>query len=180
MTARDITLIGNPVLATKAAAVADPTAPEIRALAADMIETMRTAGGIGIAAPQVNASLRLIVAMPIASREEGRDVPPVVLVNPMLEPIGDEREDDIEGCLSFPGVRGIVPRWSKVAWRAQDLDGQPIGGVAQGLFARILQHEVDHLDGILFLSRMPDLKRLAMDSEAHRLTKTTREAEDRA
>ncbi|MEJ0096554.1 MAG: peptide deformylase [Methylocella sp.] len=179
MTARDITLIGNPILSTKAAAVADPTTSEIRVLAADMIETMQTAGGIGIAAPQVNASLRLIVAMPIALREEWRDLPPVVLVNPALEPIGDEREDAIEGCLSFPGVRGIVPRWSKVAWRAQDLDGQPISGVAQGLFARVLQHEVDHLDGILFLSRMTDLTRLAMDSEAHHLTKTIGEVEDR-
>ncbi len=180
MTARDITLMGNPVLAARAARVADPAAPEIRSLANDMIETMRTAGGIGIAAPQVGESIRLIVAMPIASREEGRDIPPLALVNPVLEPIGDEREDGIEGCLSIPGIRGIVPRWSKIAWRAQDLEGQTINGEAEGLLARILQHEVDHLDGILFLSRMPDITRLAMDSETRHLIETLDDANDRA
>lgn len=178
MAARVITFMGNPVLTARAAAVPDPTALEIRALAEDMIETMRSAGGIGLAAPQVNESLRLIVVMPIAAREEEHDVVPLVLANPVLTPLGDEREDDVEGCLSIPGIRGIVPRWSKIAWRAQCLNGGAIGGEAQGLFARILQHEVDHLDGVLFLSRMPDISRLAMSGEAHRLSETKGEDGD--
>ncbi|MEJ0095914.1 MAG: peptide deformylase [Methylocella sp.] len=180
MIIRTIELMGNPVLAARAATVADPTASEIRSLAEDMIATMRDAGGIGIAAPQVDESLRLVVALPIASREEGRDIAPLVLVNPVLEPIGGEREDGVEGCLSIPGIRGIVPRWSKVAWRAQDLDGQAIGGEARGLFARVLQREVDHLDGVLFLSRMPDITLLAMDAEARHLMETIGNAEDDA
>jgi peptide deformylase len=175
-TVRDVALMGNPILAARAVDVADPTSPEIRALADDMIATMLESGGIGIAAPQVNESVRVIVALPIASREEGRDVPPLVVVNPVVEPIGDERQDGVEGCLSIPGIRGMVPRWSKVAWRGRDLDGNPISGEARGLFARILQHEVDHLDGILFLSRMSDITRLAMNSEVRHLTETTPEA----
>jgi peptide deformylase len=179
MTIRQITFMGNPVLAARATEVAVPAAPEIHALAQDMIATMREAGGIGIAAPQVGESLRIIAVLPLASREEAGDVEPLVLVNPEVQPVGKERDEDIEGCLSIPGIRGIVPRWSKVAWKARGLNGEAIGGEAQGLFARILQHEVDHLNGILFLSRMPDITRLAMRSEVHHLTRTAGPTEDR-
>ena len=179
MTTRDITLMGNPVLATRAVEVTDPATSEIHALAKDMIATMREAGAIGIAAPQVGESLRLIVVLPIASRGEANDVEPLVVVNPVLQPVGTERDEDVEGCASIPGIRGIVSRWSKIAWKAQDLDGEAIGGEAQGLFARILQHEVDHLDGILFLSRMPDITRLAIASEMHHLTRPAGEPKDR-
>jgi peptide deformylase len=125
------------------------------------------------------AGLRNIDGTSIAPRGEANDVEPLVVVNPVLQPVGTERDEDVEGCASIPGIRGIVPRWSKIAWKAQDLDGEAIGGEAQGLFARILQHEVDHLNGILFLSRMTNITRLAMASEVHHLTRPAGEPKDR-
>lgn len=168
MTLRKIARMGHPVLLARARPVEDPADPRVRALAADMVATMRDAGGIGLAAPQVHESLRLIVALPIVERGEPRRVPPLVLVNPELEPFGEERLDGLEGCLSIPGIRGLVPRARRVGWRALDLDGRPLEGEADGLFARILQHELDHLDGILFPMRMIDLSTLAFESELGR------------
>lgn len=168
MTLRKIARLGHPVLLARARPIEDPGAPEIRRLAADMVETMRDAGGIGLAAPQVHESLRLLVALPIASREDPRETPPLVLVNPELEPLDGEREEAFEGCLSIPELRGLVPRARRVGWRARDLDGRPLEGEAEGLLARILQHEVDHLDGVLFPMRMTDLRSLAFESELRR------------
>jgi peptide deformylase len=159
MAHRELIHIGDPVLLARAETIIDPTTTDIQSLAVDLVDTMQEAGGIGIAAPQIGRSVRLIIAKPISSREDVEAATPLALVNPVLAPIGDERDDDVEGCLSIPGVRGVVSRWSKVAWSAVDLDNRPIGGEAEGLFARILQHEVDHLDGVLFLSRMSDAAR---------------------
>lgn len=164
MTLRKIARLGHPVLLGRAAIIDDPTRPEIRRLAADMIETMRDSRGIGIAAPQVHEGVRLIIAQP--PPVEGAETPvPMVLVNPELTPLGEERDEAFEGCLSIPDLRGLVPRWSRVGWRAVDREGEPIEGVAEGLLARILQHEVDHLDGILFPMRMTDLRQLAFERE---------------
>ncbi|MDX6750489.1 peptide deformylase [Geminicoccaceae bacterium 1502E] len=165
MTLLKIARLGHPVLLQPAMPVADPRAPEMQRLAADMVETMLDARGLGLAAPQVHQSLRLLVALPIAAREEPRDVAPLVLFNPELEPAGEEREEGLEGCLSIPGLRGFVPRWRTVRWRGLDFAGEPVEGVAEGLFARVLQHEVDHLDGILYLARMSDTRRLAFEAE---------------
>ncbi|HMR30001.1 MAG TPA: peptide deformylase [Geminicoccaceae bacterium] len=164
MTLRKIARMGHPVLLARAAEVDDPASPEMRRLAADMIETMRDSQGIGIAAPQVHEGVRLIIAQPppLAGAEPPE---PMVLFNPELTPAGEERDSAFEGCLSIPGLRGLVPRWRRVAWRAVDSEGAPVGGVAEGLFARILQHEVDHLDGILFTMRMTDLRQLAFERE---------------
>ena len=169
MTVRKIARLGHPVLLEAAAPVADPTDPAIRTLAADLIETMRDAGGIGMAAPQVHESLRLLVALPIESREQAADRPPLVLVNPQIKLLGAERPEALEGCLSLPGLRGLVPRAARVAWRGLDLHGRLLEGEARGLFARILQHEIDHLDGVLFPMRMTDLRSLAFESELHRM-----------
>jgi peptide deformylase len=163
-----IARLGHPILLARARPVPDPTAPEIRALAADLVETMRDASGIGLAAPQVHASLRLIVALPITDREGAREASPLVLVNPELEPLEETLEEAFEGCLSIPELRGLVPRVRRVGFRALDLEGRPLEGEAAGLFARILQHEVDHLDGILFPMRMRDLRSLAFESELAR------------
>lgn len=165
MTLRKIARLGHPVLGARAAPVGDPTRPEIVRLVADMIETMRDAGGVGLAAPQVHEPLRLIVALPIRPEPDADPPAPLVLVDPELAPLDGGEEDGIEGCLSIPGLRGVVRRWRRVAWRGRDRDGVPVSGTAEGLLARVLQHEVDHLDGILYPMRMHDLGLLAFDSE---------------
>jgi peptide deformylase len=169
MTLLKIARLGHPVLLARAQPVGDPTAPAIRKLAADMIETMRDAGGIGLAAPQVHESVRLVVALPVARREESRAVEPLVLVDPELVPLDGGSEEAFEGCLSIPGLRGLVRRARRVAFRALDLAGRTVEGEAEGLFARILQHELDHLDGVLFPMRMTDLRTLAFESELRHL-----------
>ncbi|MCS6780587.1 MAG: peptide deformylase [Geminicoccaceae bacterium] len=168
MTLLKIARLGHPVLLARARPVGDPTRPAIRRLARDMIETMLDAGGIGLAAPQVHAGIRLIVALPLADRAQERTVAPLVLVDPVVEPMGGEIEEAYEGCLSIPELRGLVPRAARVAWHGRDLAGRRIEGEASGLFARILRHEIDHLDGILFPMRMHDLRTLAFASELHR------------
>lgn len=172
MTLRKIALMGHPVLLGKAGLVGDPGHPEIQALIDDMLETMDDAGGIGLAAPQVYVGLRLIVAREIRSRAdvaEGAPAPVRILANPELVPLGDETEAAFEGCLSIPELRGLVPRHRRVGYRGLDRDGRPVEGEADGLFARVLQHEVDHLDGVLYLARMPDLRHLAFASELRQL-----------
>ncbi len=171
-----IARLGDPVLLARARPVGDPSAPSIRALARDMIETMRAAGGIGLAAPQVRASVRLIVVLPITEREARDEAVPLVLVDPELQPLDDRVEQAYEGCLSIPDLRGLVPRAARIGWRARDLDGRTVEGEARGLFARILQHEVDHLDGILFPMRMTDLRTLAFESELRRAAAEARAA----
>ncbi len=167
MTLLNIARMGRPVLRAKARPVSDPTDPAIRRLARDMIETMLDAPGVGLAAPQVHEPLRLIVVRVPADRADGAPVPETVLVNPELEPIGGGVELGWEGCLSVPGLRGIVPRHARVLYRALDLEGNRIKGEAAGFHARVLQHEVDHLDGVLYLDRMPDLRLLSFNEESH-------------
>lgn len=170
MTLRKIALMGHPVLLAKAAPVDEVDRPELQALIDDMTETMVDAEGIGLAAPQVHVGLRLIVALDIADRAEA--VPPAavrVLINPMLEPQGDETETAYEGCLSIPELRGPVARYRRVGYRALDRGGRPVEGEAVGLFARVLQHEVDHLDGVLYPMRMRDLRHLTFASEMRHL-----------
>lgn len=175
MTLRKIARLGHPVLLARAEPVGDPGQPEIARLIADMIETMHDAHGVGLAAPQLHESLRLIVARdpgapgPSAPGSGATEPPLLVLVDPELRPLDDEREDGLEGCLSIPGLRGLVPRWRRVAWRGLDRHGAAIEGVAEGFLARVLQHEVDHLDGVLYPMRMTDLRQLALDSEINHL-----------
>jgi peptide deformylase len=168
-----IVQIGHPVLLERAGEVTDPRSEEVGTLAADMIDTLRDARGLGIAAPQVGRSLRLIVALPIASRDEVLDaVEPLVLVNPEWRPLADAEREGIEGCLSIPGLRGVVPRAERIAWRGHDLGGATVEGEADGLFARVIQHEVDHLDGVLFPIRMRDLSLLATTDQIEHLWAT--------
>ena len=135
-----------------------------------MVETMRAAAGLGLAAPQVALALRLIVVLPLADRGQAPEtVEPLVICNPRWEPIVDRMEDGIEGCLSIPGLRGVVPRCPKILWSGADPDGRPIGGEAEHLFARVLQHEVDHLDGVLYPERMSDLRLLATADQTDHL-----------
>ncbi len=167
--------MGHPVLAAKAAPVADPAAPEIRALVADMVETMIDAGGAGLAAPQVHVPLRLVVFQAPAERSDPglageeafeHSAPLTVLINPDYQVLGAEREGGWEGCLSVPGLRGFVERAAHIRYRGRDLDGRMIERTARGFHARVVQHELDHLDGILYPQRMTDLTKLIFESEA--------------
>ena len=145
----------HPVLNHPANSVIDPCAPFIRQLATDMIETMIEAGGVGLAAPQVQRSLRLIVfRMPI--EQEKIETEFTVLINPKITPIYGQIEQEWEGCLSLPGMRGKVSRHHRIHYSAVTLDGKPITRDASGFHARVVQHECDHLDGILYPQRMMD------------------------
>jgi peptide deformylase len=160
-----IARMGHPVLLQRAQPVLDPGAEQVRSLVADMTETMLDAEGIGLAAPQVHRGLRLILFLDVEQREEVPGRRPIALVNPEIEPLDDALEPGWEGCLSIPGLRGVVPRNRRIAYRGLTLDGRTIEREAQGLHARVVQHEVDHLDGILYPMRMPDLSRLSFETE---------------
>lgn len=168
-----IAKMGHPVLRRRADEVADPRAPEIRRLVADMLETMEDAPGTGLAAPQVHVPLRLVIFTVSAERsrrEDGEDadaVPLTVLINPEIEPIGDETELGWEGCLSVPGLMGRVPRHRAIRYSAYGLDGQRFERKAEGFHARVVQHECDHLDGILYPQRMTDMSQFLFTSEMH-------------
>ena len=171
-----IARMGHPVLARKAEPVRDPAAPEIRRLVADMIETMIDADGAGLAAPQVHVPLRVIVFQapdgrsdPGLSQAERFDhtAPLTVLINPNVEVIDPEIEGGWEGCLSVPGMRGLVERPAHVRYRGLDPNGREIARTARGFHARVVQHEFDHLNGILYPQRMKDLSKLIFESEAH-------------
>lgn len=165
-----IARMGHPVLARPAASVPDPGAPDVCCLVADMVETMEDAQGAGLAAPQVHVPLRIaIFSVPAArqAREEGGGdgVPLTVLINPRVEPLDETLVSGWEGCLSVPGLSGLVPRYARVRYRGLDLDGGEIDREAEGFHARVVQHECDHLDGILYPQRMRDLSKLIFTSE---------------
>ncbi|MDF1626752.1 MAG: peptide deformylase [Parvibaculaceae bacterium] len=170
-----IARMGHPILRNVADPVADPTAPEVLTLVQDMIETMDDANGAGLAAPQVHVPLRVVIFQAPAGRSAGAEIdaeetydptaPLTVLINPEIELIGDEVELGWEGCLSVPGLRGLVPRHRRIIYRGVDLDGELIERRAQGFHARVVQHECDHLDGVLYPQRMPDMRALIFESE---------------
>ncbi|AQT05662.1 peptide deformylase [Acetobacter persici] len=166
-----IARMGHPVLLRRADEVADVTAPDITSLIQDMMETLKDAGGVGLAAPQVHVSKRVFLYFVPESRSEGEDDPPCdvqVLINPVLEPVGEEQMPRLEGCLSIPGLRGEVPRYRRVRYAGYDQKGNPVQGVASGFRANVMQHEMDHLDGILYPMRMDDLGKLGFDAEVTR------------
>ncbi|HUN53079.1 MAG TPA: peptide deformylase [Candidatus Sulfotelmatobacter sp.] len=162
-----IARMGHPVLRRRADPVADPSAPEIARLVRDMAETMYDAPGLGLAAPQVHVPLRLVLFHVPGSRAEPGEAPQelTVLMNPVIEPLTDETALGWEGCLSVPGLRGVVPRWTRIRYSGIGLDGRPIRREAAGMHARVVQHECDHLDGVLYPQRMTDLTQLVFESE---------------
>ncbi len=175
-----IARMGHPVLRRRADDVADPGAPEIKALADDMLQTMIDAPGTGLAAPQVHVSLRMVIfRVPLTETDSlaGGEAPLTVLINPIVEPLGEEMEEAWEGCLSLPGLRGLVPRYSRIRYRGVDLAGAPIDRTAEGFHARVVQHECDHLDGILYPQRMDDLTGLIFESEMRHIIAEARAKE---
>ncbi|HEX3883416.1 MAG TPA: peptide deformylase [Stellaceae bacterium] len=167
-----IARMGHPVLRARAQEVPDPTAPWVRQLALDMIETMEDAGGTGIAAPQVHAPHRVVVFTVLGERTSNlpgdAEQALTVLVNPVVELLGDERVLGWEGCLSVPGLRGVVPRHLRIRYRGLGLDGEEVAREAAGFHARVVQHECDHLDGILYPQRITDHRLLVFLEELQR------------
>ena len=167
-----IARMGHPVLRSASAPVVDVTAPWVRRLVEDMIETMEDAGGTGIAAPQVHEPHRIVVFRVPDERVSGMpgDSPQdlTVLVNPVVELIGNERALGWEGCLSVPGLRGVVPRHLRVRYRGTNPEGDVIERTVEGFHARVVQHECDHLDGILYPQRITDHRLLVFLEELQR------------
>ncbi len=153
-----IARMGHPVLLQKAEPVADPTSPEIRKLVADMFETLDDIQGAGLAAPQVHVPLRLFIFRIRPERVGGdvddRPIANTTVINPVLTFLGEQRQIGWEGCLSIPGLRAAVPRAWRIRYEGVDTDGNPVVGEATGAHAAIVQHEYDHLDGILYPMRM--------------------------
>lgn len=167
--------------------VPDPAAPAVKALVADMIETMIDANGAGLAAPQIYEPWRIVIFQAPAERAgEAVDeaeifdhtAPLTVLINPEIEILSGETEKGWEGCLSVPGLRGLVPRSLDIRYRGVTPDGETIERRARGFHARVVQHECDHLDGILYPQRMDDLAELIFESEARAMLEAQVEAEE--
>lgn len=159
--------MGDPRLLRVARRVERFDTPELHALVADMFDTMAARNGAGLAAPQIGVDLRVVIFGFDANPRypDAEPVPPTVLVNPVIEPLGDEEASGWEGCLSVPGLRGWVPRHARIRYRGHDASGAPIDREVAGFHARVVQHECDHLDGILYPRRIRDLSRFGFVEE---------------
>ena len=159
--------MGHPLLNQRAEAVSEFNTPELDNLIEDMLDTMQAEDGAGLAAPQIGISLRAVVfGFDENPRyQEAPPVPKTVLINPLIRPLDQAMEDGWEGCLSVPGMRGIVPRFSRIEYRGFDAAGEPLKVMAEGFHARVVQHECDHLDGILYPQRIKDFSRFGYIDE---------------
>jgi peptide deformylase len=159
--------MGDPRLVQPSAPVMQFDTPELHALIQDMDDTMRARNGAGIAAPQIGVQLQVVIfgVGHNPRYPDAEQVPYTVLVNPTLEPLGDEMEEGWEGCLSVPGMRGVVPRHANLRYRGFDPCGNPIDRTASGFHARVVQHETDHLLGILYPMRIRDLRLFGFNEE---------------
>ena len=162
MTVREILRMGDPRLLRVAQPVREFGTRELHQLVADMRDTMAAANGAGLAAPQIGVDLQLVIFGTDQPSPRYPDAPPVprtVLLNPRITPLGDEEEDGWEGCLSVPGLRGVVPRWRRIRYSGFDEEGGAIEREAEGFHARVVQHECDHLVGKLYPMRVRDFSR---------------------
>jgi peptide deformylase len=162
---RDVLRMGDPRLLQKALPVERFGTPELRALLADLRDTMAHLSGAGLAAPQIGVGLRVVI-FGVKSNERYPDVdevPDTVLINPQLAPLSEEIEEGWEGCLSVPGMRGWVPRWHRLRYSGYDEAGKRFEREVEGFHARVVQHECDHLDGVLYPMRMRDLSRFGFN-----------------
>ena len=165
MAVRRVLKMGDPLLYRKAEPVKGFNTPELDALVADMFDTMAALNGAGLAAPQIGVSQRVVI-FSVESNPRYPDVehvPTTVLINPILTPIGDELEEGWEGCLSVPGLRGLVARHRSLRYTGFDQHGTPIDRTVSGFHARVVQHECDHLDGILYPMRLRDIRLLGFE-----------------
>jgi peptide deformylase len=165
MAVRRVLKMGDPLLYRKADPVQEFNTPALDALVSDMFDTMAAMNGAGLAAPQIGVSQRIVI-FSVEANPRYPDVEPVpttVLINPTLTPIGDEMEEGWEGCLSVPGLRGLVNRYQKLRYTGFDQQGKPIDRTVSGFHARVVQHECDHLDGILYPMRLSDIRMLGFE-----------------
>ncbi len=154
--------MGDPRLLRQAQPVTAFNTPELHRLIADMEETMAAANGAGLAAPQIGVDLQLVIfgtGAPNPRYPEAPVVPRTVLINPVITPLGIEEEEGWEGCLSVPGLRGVVPRWKRIRYQGLAPDGSRVDREAEGFHARVVQHECDHLSGVLYPMRVRDFSR---------------------
>ncbi|MGH8676904.1 MAG: peptide deformylase [Burkholderiales bacterium] len=167
MAVRQVLRMGDPMLLRNASPVDRFDTPELHELIRDLDDTMRAKNGAGIAAPQIGESLQVVIFGVGANPRypEAEQVPYTVLINPQLEPIGSKMEDGWEGCLSVPGMRGLVPRYAELRYRGFDQYGRPIERSVGGFHARVVQHEGDHLLGILYPMRIKDLRFFGFNEE---------------
>jgi peptide deformylase len=167
MAVRPILRLGHPTLREIAAPVAAFDTPELHALVEDMLDTMRANDGAGLAAIQIGVLQRVVIfGLDFSPRyPTAEPVPLTVLVNPEIEPVGGERDPGWEGCLSVPGMRGLVPRYRQIRYRGFDPFGQPIDRTVADFHARVVQHECDHLDGILYPQRIEDMRQFGFMDE---------------
>ena len=166
MAVRSVLKMGHPLLRQVARPV-EPGDPQLAALLQDMDDTMRAQNGAGIAAPQIGVSLRVVIfeLKDNPRYPELTPVPYTVLMNPVLTVLDTAQEEGWEGCLSVPGMRGLVPRYRRLRYRGIDARGQPVERTVEGFHARVVQHEVDHLDGILYPQRIRDLSSFGFEEE---------------
>ena len=166
MAVHEILKMGDARLLRIAQPVHSFDTPELHTLIADMFETMAAAAGVGLAAPQIGVDMALVIFGFARSERypEAPAVPQTVLLNPLIEPLSDEEEDGWEGCLSVPGMRGMVPRYTRIRYRGFDPAGRPIDCEAEGFHARVVQHECDHLTGTLYPMRIRDFSRFGFTS----------------
>lgn len=160
MTARTVLRMGDPLLRQAASPVACFATPELQQLVDDMIDTMRACDGAGLAASQIGVLQRVVVFGVVHNPRypDAEPVPFTVLVNPRITPLSDALEPGWEGCLSVPGMRGLVPRYARIRYEGFDPSGEPIDREVAGFHARVVQHECDHLDGILYPERIQDMR----------------------
>lgn len=168
---REVLQLGNPKLRQTACPVKNPSDLEIQVLIDDLIGTMEQSNGVGIAAPQVGIDLQVVI---VASRPTLRyphapHMAPIAMINPQITDIGVERVKDWEGCLSVPGIRGLVPRASTISVEYQDRDGHAQQEIFHDFVARIIQHECDHLQGYVFIDRVESTRELITENEYHKL-----------
>ncbi len=158
---REVLRMGDPRLLSVAQPVTGFDTPELRELLADMRDTMRHLDGAGLASPQIGVPLRVVIFGFDSSERypEAAPVPYTVLINPLLTPLSDEKDDGWEGCLSVPGLRGVVPRWTRLRYSGCDEQGRMFERSVEGFHARVVQHECDHLDGILYPMRIVDFRK---------------------
>ena len=167
MAVKSVLRMGHPLLLQQAQPVAAFDTPDLHALIEDMQDTMKAKSGAGLAAPQIGVSLQVVIFGVTATPRypDAPAVPFTVLVNPVIEPLGEEQEDGWEGCLSVPGMRGVVPRHTRIRYRGHDQFGKSIDRNVDGFHARVVQHECDHLAGILYPMRVRDFRLFGFNTE---------------